>query len=490
MVKIMKILVVLVFVLISLSFVSSAIPMTVEIKCSGCDKFSNDIYYVQKDKEITLTANVQNNVGNLEYEWKRNGEVVLTSSKSYSFVFKENAEYTLKVSDNLGYIIKSIIIVESSSPVGAICAPSFTIIKDTEKSELAQGEVLSLEMKLQRRHGCSGFLQKWESNNPDVEIFSPTSLKTEIKVKKDARTGMSAKITAMTYIEKNNQRYEQSITLAIVGNTKPKVVDVSYSEPFSYSNIVVSISKFTTGTNTSENDDFITHYEFILKNETGKVVDRKADSLKKGSSIPSVKVKAKEKGLYSLEVKIIDSHGLSSDVMRVIVPVEKGTTGKDFPVLIINNSFSCDQHKICKIDASKTIDYDKDVSSFSFCNGKEDLRNEDGICSGSICNTIFTYPGTYKITVMAGYFQGKTSSKTVTVTVRPSSAISTSTSAPATTPSTPAQTISTPTPIKAYAPLNHQPPPPKESNKIPGMEGGMAIAVIITAVVFIKRGNK
>lgn len=42
-----------------------------------------------------------------------------------------------------------------------------------------------------------------------------------------------------------------------------------------------------------------------------------------------------------------------------------------------------------------------------------------------------------------------------------------------------------------YPPSNPTPPPPKkESNKIPGMEFGMTIAVIITTVVFIRRRRK
>lgn len=483
MAKTIKVLAIFVFVLTYLSFISSAVPMTVEIKCSGCDKFSNDVYYVQKDKQITFTTNVQNNAGKVEYEWRKNGEVVLISNNLYSFIFKENAKCVLKVSDNLGYVVKNIAVVESSSFLGAICAPSFTITKDTEKSELTQGEIFSLEMKLQRRHGCSGYKIKWESNNPDVKIWNSTSEKIKIEVGKNAQTGMSAKITATTYIEKS-AHYEQSITFAIVGNTKPKIVNVSYSEPFSYSNFVINVIKFTTGTNTNEGDDFITYYEFILKNETGKVVDRKADSLEKGSLIPSIRLKAKEKGIYTLESRIVDSHNLSSDVMKIEFPVEKGTTEEDLPLIIINDSFNCDQYKVCKIDASKTRDYYKDVSFFSFRNGKEELRNKDGICSGPICDTIFTYPGTYKITVTARYFQGKTSSKTVIVIVKSSSAIST-TSTPIPVSSQKISEI--PTQPKIYQPTQPQPPPPqKESNKIPGMEIEMAIAVI-TAVVFINR---
>lgn len=48
--------------------------------------------------------------------------------------------------------------------------------------------------------------------------------------------------------------------------------------------------------------------------------------------------------------------------------------------------------------------------------------------------------------------------------------------------------VLTPTQPKTYQPTQPQPPPPKkESNKIPGMEFGIAIAVIIAAIVFMRR---
>jgi len=73
--------------------------------------------------------------------------------------------------------------------------------------------------------------------------------------------------------------------------------------------------------------------------------------------------------------------------------------------------------------------------------------------------------------------------------IKSSSAVISQTPVPAIS-AQPKSAIPTPNQIHKYAPLNPQPPPPKESNKIPGMEGGMAIAVIITAVAFIKRRGK
>jgi hypothetical protein len=62
------------------------------------------------------------------------------------------------------------------------------------------------------------------------------------------------------------------------------------------------------------------------------------------------------------------------------------------------------------------------------------------------------------------------------------------------TSQTPAQAVTAiaqpPTPIKTYIPLNPQPLPPKESNKIPGEGIAIAITAIIMAAVFIMRRGK
>ena len=134
------------------------------------------------------------------------------------------------------------------------------------------------------------------------------------------------------------------------------------------------------------------------------------------------------KGIYSIEMTVEDSHRASTTMIEYIGNISRGERDRNAPVVYAPDTIHCVVNEICVIDASETGDKDRYVSNFGFFNvvTGERLVNPSGdYCSGSICNHIFTYPGTYKIRVEANYFdddpddhrESEVGSKVVTVIV-------------------------------------------------------------------------
>jgi hypothetical protein len=469
------IVVIIVFILTSIISVAQAEMLSAEIKCEGCCNSDRQKFWVDEGKTITLIAHSSGGIGNKEYEWTvENGETVL--GNSLKLTFTESVKYTLVVTDDIGYITKTVEIVQSSSAPS--CLPSFrsvTIQDEYRRSEYAMGDVFEVRARLKDIRDCPDYNVYWETDDKNVAFTNPNSIKTDVIIGQGVKRG---NVTITAVITNGEVKRKQSVIVKIVDNSPPQI-SVRYEQPSSYTNFNVYFDGSTTGKNRDENNDFIREYAVILFDENRNLVDSATRRGYVRRKVSCLSVKPNGWGIYFLEATITDSHGLTSSINETI-EVKKGSTGKDIPVIFVSNDvIHCKTEEICKINAGETIRRDPEVSMFGYyINGGQIVNPNGDYCSGPVCKFIPTYPGTHKIKITAKYFgNDNIGSKVITVIVSDNKTSAT----PVPTKTRP---ISTP-PAYCYQENQHTPAP-----ETPGMEFGLAIAMLIIVIAMRRKNNK
>lgn len=459
--------VITILVLLSMTFVAQAEMLSAQIKCEGCYNSDGCKFWVDEGKTITLIAYSSGGIGNKEYEWTDEcGKIVL--GNSLKLIFTENIEYTLVVTDDIGYITKTVEIVPASSK--SSCIPNFRSVAvqdEYRRSEYSAGDIFEVRARLKDTRECPNYNFYWEADDQNIAFTNPSSIKTDVIIGQGVKRG---NITVTAVITNGEVKRKQSITVKIVDNYPPQI-SVRFDQPFSYTKFNVYFDGSTTGKSRDENNDFIREYTVTLFDENGNLVDSAVRRGYAGREISCLSVKPNGWGIYFLEATITDSHGLTSNITETI-EVKKGNTGKDVPVIFVSDDvIYCKIGEICKINAGETRRRDSEVSMFGYyySNGEQIVNPNSDCCSGPVCEFIPTYPGTHKIKITAKYFgNDNIGSKIITVIVTDNKSV------------TPAPTKARPisTPPKCCYQENYRVPTPET----PGMGFGSAIAMLIIAV--------
>lgn len=465
------------FVLLSMTFVAQADILSTQIRCSGCFNWDHApggyIFWVDTGEKITLTAFSVGGTGNKKYEWTDEYGEIVSDFATLDLTFTENIKYTLVVTDDIGYITKTVEIVQSSSE--SRCLPSFrsvAIQDEYRRSEYAVGDVFEVIARL--KDVCPSYNFYWEADDKNIAFTNPSSIKTDVTIGQGVRNG---DVTITAVITNGEVKRKQSVTVKIVSNSPPQI-SVRYDQPSSYTKFNVYFDGSTTGKSGDENNDFIRLVSIDFFDENENLIDSVAKRGYEGREIPYLSFKP-EGWLtwYSFNATITDSHGLTSSVNETF-EVEKGNTGKDIPVVFVSDDvIYCKTGEVCKINAGETIRRDTDVSMFSYyySNGEQIVNSNGDYCSGPVCEFIPTYPGAHKIKITAKYFgNDNIGSKIIIVIVGKNETV------PVTTNITP-----TPTPVCCYFPRNQHTPTPETS----GMGFGSTITIFLIIAIAMRRKN-
>ena len=457
--------------------VAQADALSTQIRCDGCYSWDyapgGYMFWVDVGEKITLTAFSVGGTGNEEYEWTaESGETVFGSS--LKLIFTESVKYTLVVTDDIGYITKTVEIVQSSSE--SSCLPSFrsvAIQDEYRRSEYSAGDIFEVRARLKDTRDCPNYNFYWEADDENIAFTNPNSTKTDVIIGQGVGIGHTT-ITAV--VTNGIMTRKKDVNIKIVSNTPPQI-SVRYDQPLSYTNFNVYFDGSTTGKSGDENNDFIREYSIALFDENGNLVDSTVRRGYIGREVSYLSVKPDGWGIYSSEIAIMDSHGSTSSINETF-EVEKGNTGKDIPVIFVSDDVVyCKTGEICKINAGETKRRDPDISTFGYYMNGEQIVNPNGdYCSGPVCKFIPTYPGTHKIKITAKYFgNDNIGSKTITVIVSGNK-----TSAVIIPVSTKTQ------PACCYLPENKHTPTPKTS----GMGFGSAVAMLIIVIAIRRKKIK
>jgi hypothetical protein len=465
-------------VLLSITSIAQADALSTQIRCDGCYSWDyapgGYMFWVDIGEKITLTAFSVGGIGNKEYRWTaENGETVLGSS--LELIFTESVKYTLVVTDDIGYITKTVEIVQSSS--GSSCLPSFrsvAIQDEYRRSEYSAGDIFEVRARLKDTRDCPNYNFYWEADDENVAFTSPNSIKTDVIIGQGVRKG---NMTITAVITNGEIKRKQSVIVKIVANTPPEIVSIRCDESLSYTRFNIYVDAIS-GKSGNENNDFV-RCSIILKNETGRAIDSGFKTIKSGGFNFVFGLRPEGRGIYFVEVILKDSHDMISPIDSKMLKVEKGDTGKDIPVVFVSSDvIYCKVGEMCAINAGETKRRDPDISTFGYYMNGEQIVNPNGdYCSGPVCKFIPTYPGTNDVKITAKYFgNDNIGSKIITVIVSENKTSITLTP----TPTQPTHTLQ---PTCCYPENQHYPFP-----KTPGMKIWTAIAAII--MVFVTRRKK
>ena len=464
------------FVLLSMTFVAQADILSTQIRCSGCFNWNHApggyIFWVDTGEKITLTAFSAGGTGNKKYEWTDEYGEIVSDFATLDLTSTENIKYTLVVTDDIGYITKTVEIVQSSS--GSSCLPSFrsvAIQDEYRRSEYAVGDVFEVGARLKDVRECPNYNFYWEADDKNIVFTNSNSIKTDVIIGQGVRSG---DITITATITDGSVVRSRDIVIKVVDNTPPEIVSIKHDSPLSYTRFNVYVDA-TSGRSGDEGNDFV-QCSIIFKNEAGKIIDSDSKTIRSGGFNFVFRLTPEEWGIYSVEVVLKDSHGMTSAIDGETFKVKKGNTGKDIPVVFASNDvIYCKTGEICKIDTSETRRRDSNVSKFGYyySNGEEIVNSNGDYCSGPVCKFVPTYPGTHKVKITAKYFgNDNIGSKIITVIVGENETV------PVTTTITP-----TPTPACCYFPKNQHTPTPETS----GMGFGLAITMLGIAIVMRRK---
>lgn len=416
----MKMMIAVIVALVCIQTVCAVDPLSVQVNCRECSEQDGYKFYADAGKSVTLTASSNGGIGSKSYSWTKEGSVVCEYASFALTVAEDNVEYILTVTDNRGSVKKTIEIVPIFSQESK-CLPGFIgeiIVTDrvSGREEYSVGDILTARIRIDTRD-CpnSDYQFYWMADDENIIFTEPDSTKTEVRIGQGTKNG-NVEIEAII----TNGKIERScdVEIEIVSNTPPEF-GIEHSEPVcSYTRFDAYCVDFKPGKR-GESGDFLHSCSAVLKNEGGEIVSSVSRTASRGK-VSSLRLKPEEIGIYFIEMTVEDSHGAAT-TMNKTIQVTKGNTGKDIPVVRAPDTIYCIVNEVCRIDASETTRRDKYVSNFRFYNvaTKEQLVNPAGhYYSGSVCNHIFTYPGTYRIRIEANYFdEDNIGSKIVTVIV-------------------------------------------------------------------------
>ena len=416
--------------------ICAADPLLVQVSCQGC---SNRIdipdgykFYADAGKSVTLTASSTGGVGSKSHSWTRDGNVVCDRASFQLTVGEDSIEYILIVADRGGSVSKTIRVVPNLIQESK-CLPDFRggiTIRDrvSGRTEYSAGDSFTVRVCLETRY-CpdSNYEFYWTADDENIIFANPNSTETEVRIGQGICSGKVKIEAIITNGEVIKRPKDGGIEIEIVGNTPPQFDIECDGTIYSCERFEVWPSNFEPGER-GESGDFLHSCSAVLRNENGSIVSSAAPrTVRRDGKIPHLRLKPDGfKGVYSIEMTVEDSHLASTTMVEYIGNILRGKNDRNAPIVYTPDIIYCIVGEVCEIDASETEDKDKYVSNFGFYNvvTKERLSNLKGdYCSGSVCNHIFTYPGTYRVKIEANYFNGddrresEVGSKIVTVIV-------------------------------------------------------------------------
>ncbi len=349
------------------------------------------------------------------------------------------------------------------SPVRAAsdnCLPEFEsgIIFDPDNpakqpTVFTPGESIKVKIDIGRTSGCTGYEYGFKSDNPYI-YFDNTekkygSIEAIMSIDPNIGMGKNPKITAI--LSHGIISIENETEIQIVSNTPPKA-EATYPDNWpSFTSFTVDCSGSMSGNGFNESDDRVWRCKAVVMDENGeKVISDDEKKAAPGQKMPLLNLKTGAKEVNQIIVEVEDTLGVTSEIDGLI-DIDKGDTGRDVPIVRIDDLINCYAGEECFLDASETRNRDENVSKLEFwiMEGNREVKqmgNSGGICAALICKYIFQNSGTFQVKVKAYYFmQKKFGHKIVSVNVinRPATSI---------TSDMPAQPI----PAASQAPLEDQ----------------------------------
>jgi len=418
----------------------------------------------------------------VNYKWYYNSDTIpIATGKIVSLRkgFTDNpGTYRIKlvVTDNGGatddYELEFII---KNNPV-----PMVKKIKNTVKDFFVMGDEISVSVVLENlgRGSSYGRLNYAWDYNPDIfqKIGNGGEVVFKVISSQVFQTNYKIAVVVSNACGKESQREEIELEVRSLKPSSSLKTEIILPEIYEGKTFRAESSYIP------EQGDKITYLWKVFK------ILNSGEVLLRSSSEEEPSFTLDDWGMYNITLEITNRYGAKGSSFetfeaknRVNDPPIANASATQRQVLfgketILNGSLSGDP------DGKDTITY---------CWYDESYGENLG-CSGNnpILKVTFNRSGEHKIrlTVKDEDFP-KFLSDTDTVminVIKSSSAVSSQ--VPASTPAF--TTAPTPTPPETFYPTQPQSPPPKESNKTPGAGIEMAIAVIITAVAFIKRRGK
>jgi len=198
--------------------------------------------------------------------------------------------------------------------------------------------------------------------------------------------------------EAGNHAKSKNVCLAIHQNEPPKI-KIRHDPALSYTGFNVYFDGTTTGASYNEENDYLAHIEAELIGPDEKEYHASRnfgenERLKPLNFVPDAK------GVYKLYASVTDSHGATASLAKPLeIGVQKGATGKDWPVIYAPSCVDCLPNQTCKLDASETVIRDRDVYvKFTNAAGITLANvNKNPCCCGGVCHHNFTASDTAQV---------------------------------------------------------------------------------------------
>lgn len=378
-----------------------SLPIATAIDYKGCTSngaytHGNDQYqtfHAKKGADVTLSSDAAN------CHWEQNGKTISGSGK-LTFSADKDTEYVLvcagsgKTTSRLFATI--VVSVSSCLPEkgSEIKIDGKKYSKDDTR-ETATGEELDFSVSV--KGGCKNYQVEWSVDPSSAIVFAkPGSLSTKGYVANDY-SGKNPTVTVTFTSEDGSKQREQTTKLAISDNFAPSIKIRTDSSIQSYTSFSVSFEGSTSGKSDDEND-YIAEIEAWLKDAEGTQVNYKSKSVSKGQSLPTLSLKPRAMGAYTLTARITDSYGAIAEKTTTILVTEKGNTGKDKAMIEITEHINCTANQLCKIPVERS---NRNISVRYY------EKDDDGELSSLLSPFNFS-EGIHEVQVYAYYFNWKT----------------------------------------------------------------------------------
>lgn len=339
------------------------------VSCAGCVN-SGDIITDGTDVWRTFYVNERSQInleGTPDGFWENENGQRVSDTNSLTFVARDNTRYVLNTTN--GKFFATINVAKLSS-----CVPEWRSEieingdeygKDDTR-ETAAGEELHFSVRV--KSGCEKYQVEWSADPPSAVAFNnPQSLSTKGYAAKDY-SGKNPTVAVTLTSENGDNRRKQTTKLAIFDNSAPSIEARTDSLIYSYTSFNVYFDGSNSGD--SGDNDYIKEIEAWLRDENGIQVSSKRKTISKGQSLPTLKLKPRAMGVYSLTARITDSHGATAEKTITVLVTEKGDSGRDKPLLYVE-PIDCVAGKPCDISVRSA---DKDIFIECLYQGKKMVK--------------------------------------------------------------------------------------------------------------------
>ncbi len=369
--------------------------------CTGCTRVVNDNidFYADIGNEIIISVSASGGYGNKNYEVKNElGDVVCTKSSCRIKVEEGIESFKITVSDDSGFVEKSIKIHSISKN---ICLPRIVSISvEKEEKKAVVGETIQLSARLS---GCDkeDYEIYWVSSSEEIQINNPSSLKTTITIMKKDRSSQNPSIFLLV-TSGDQKRKSDEIDFQIFEKRPLKDIEIVLSDP------IYSYTDFTVYCNSDEDVNFIRKCSATLFDYEGNIVDRDSSSTREKKNL-QLTLTPGSANVHKLKVDVIDNANEVYHPFNDNISVKMGKTYKDIPsTKDIPKEIHCFRGEDCVINIQNNISFAQGDILVSYFVNEEELRNKDGrICVSVQCTLNLTSVGDFDISFFEKYADPK-----------------------------------------------------------------------------------